>query len=81
MGIRIDNNLDHYFHLSPTRISKPSMPNQLSLQALIEKCEEQDVDGFTEEVKRYDQISRLDSWYTSRLLAIKKQLNDGDDLR
>ena len=51
------------------------------LQALIEKCEEQDVDGFTEEVKRYDQISRLDSWYTSRLLAIKKQLNDGDDLR
>ena len=53
------------------------MPNQLSLQALIEKCEEQDVDGFTEEVKKYDQISRLDSWYTSRLLAIKKQLNDG----
>ena len=51
------------------------------LQALIEKCEEQDVDGFTEEVKKYDQISRLDSWYTSRLLAIKKQLNDGDDLR
>ena len=57
------------------------MPNQLLLQALIEKCEEQDVDGFTEEVKKYDQISRLDSWYTSRLLAIKKQLNDGDDLR
>jgi len=51
------------------------------VKALIEKCEEQDVDGFTEEVKKYDQISRLDSWYTSRLLAIKKQLNDGDDLR
>lgn len=51
------------------------------VKALIEKCEEQDLDGFTEEVKKYDQISRLDSWYTSRLLAIKKQLNDGDDLR
>jgi len=34
--------------------------------------EEQNVDGFTEAVKDYDSISRLDQWYTTILLRIKK---------
>ncbi|XP_022914931.1 alpha-soluble NSF attachment protein [Onthophagus taurus] len=48
---------------------------------LIEHMEEQNVDGFTDAVKEYDSISRLDQWYTMILLRIKKQLNDNPDLR
>lgn len=51
------------------------------LQVLIEHLEEQNVDGFTDAVKEYDSISRLDQWYTSILLRIKKQVNDNPDLR
>uniref|UniRef100_A0A6M2DPR5 Protein required for fusion of vesicles in vesicular transport alpha-snap n=1 Tax=Xenopsylla cheopis TaxID=163159 RepID=A0A6M2DPR5_XENCH len=48
---------------------------------LIEHMEEQNVEGFTDTVKEYDSISRLDQWYTTILLRIKKQLNDNPDLR
>lgn len=51
------------------------------LQTLVEHMEEQNVDGFTEAVKDYDSISRLDQWYTMILLRIKKTLNDNPDLR
>lgn len=50
-------------------------------QTLCEHLEEQNVDGFTEAVKDYDSISRLDQWYTTILLRIKKQANDNPDLR
>lgn len=43
--------------------------------------EEQNVDAFTEAVKDYDSISRLDQWYTTILLRIKKQVDDNPDLR
>jgi alpha-soluble NSF attachment protein len=43
--------------------------------------EEQNIDGYTEAVKDYDSISRLDQWYTTMLLRIKKQHNDNPDLR
>lgn len=48
---------------------------------LCEHLEEQNVEGFTETVKEYDSISRLDQWYTTILLRIKKQANDNPDLR
>ncbi|KAK7870841.1 hypothetical protein R5R35_014425 [Gryllus longicercus] len=51
------------------------------LKVLIDHMEEQNVDGFTEAVKDYDSISRLDQWYTTILLRIKKQVNDNPDLR
>jgi hypothetical protein len=38
------------------------------------------VDAFTEEVKKYDSISRLDAWHTMLLLRIKKQINSAEDL-
>lgn len=50
-------------------------------QVLIEKLEEQDVDGFTDAVKEYDSISRLDQWYTTILLRIKKSIQETPDLR
>ena len=50
-------------------------------QVLIDHMEEQNVDCFTEAVKDYDSISRLDQWYTTILLRIKKQVNDNPDLR
>jgi len=44
--------------------------------------EEQDTDAFTEVVRKYDQISRLESWYTTLLLRVKKAIADeGESLR
>ncbi|XP_058804011.1 alpha-soluble NSF attachment protein isoform X2 [Phymastichus coffea] len=54
---------------------------QIYEQVLIENLEEQNAEGFTEAVKEYDSISRLDQWFTSILLRIKKQINDNPDLR
>ncbi|CAK9798913.1 Alpha-soluble NSF attachment protein [Anthophora quadrimaculata] len=51
------------------------------IKTLIEHLEEQNLEGFTEAVKEYDSISRLDQWYTTILLRIKKQVNDNPDLR
>lgn len=51
------------------------------VKALIGKLEDQDVDGFTDTVKEYDSISRLDQWYTNILLRIKKSLQETPDLR
>ncbi|KAJ6634847.1 Alpha-soluble NSF attachment protein [Pseudolycoriella hygida] len=48
---------------------------------LCEHLEEQNIEGFTDSVKEYDSISRLDQWYTTILLRIKKQANDNPDLR
>lgn len=50
------------------------------IKNLIQQIEDQEIDGFTEEVKKYDQISRLEPWYTTLLLRIKKQISE-DDLR
>lgn len=47
---------------------------------LIKHLEDEDVDAFTGEVKNFDQISRLDQWYTTILLRIKKQMPDDNEL-
>jgi len=51
------------------------------VKALIDKIEQQDLEGFTEAVTEYDSISRLDQWFTTILLRIKKQLAGEPDLR
>ncbi|KAL3290369.1 hypothetical protein HHI36_023711 [Cryptolaemus montrouzieri] len=51
------------------------------VKVLIEHMEEQNIEGFTDAVKEYDSVSRLDQWYTTILLRIKKQLNESPDLR
>ncbi|XP_066158855.1 alpha-soluble NSF attachment protein isoform X1 [Euwallacea fornicatus] len=50
------------------------------LANLIENVEEQNVDGFTDAVKGYDSISRLDEWLTTLLLRVKRQLGEKPDL-
>lgn len=44
------------------------------LKALMNHLEDQNVDAFTDTVKEYDSISRLDQWYTTMLLRIKKSI-------
>ena len=56
------------------------LKNAFNFQALCAHVEEQEIDGYTEEVKKYDSISRLDSWYTTLLLRIKKNMGSGNDL-
>jgi len=48
---------------------------------LTAEIENQDVEAFTEAVKQYDSISRLDTWYTTMLLRVKKTMAEPDDLR
>jgi len=49
------------------------------LRSLMDHIEAQDVDAFTDAVKEYDSISRLDQWYTALLLRVKKTI-EGDEL-
>lgn len=49
------------------------------IKKLLEELEAQNADGFSEAVKEYDQISRLDPWYTTMLLRVKKSIQ-GEDL-
>ena len=51
------------------------------LQNLIQCIEEQNVDSYTEAVREYDSISRLDQWHTTMLLRIKKNIEGDVDLR
>jgi len=50
------------------------------LQNLVGACEEEDADAFTDAIKDYDSISRLDQWTTTMLLRVKKRINQ-DDLK
>ena len=50
-------------------------------QTLISACQEQNVDQFTEAVRDYDSISRLDQWYTTMLLRVKKTIEGEGDLK
>jgi len=45
------------------------------IKSLMTHLEDQNVDAFTDTVKEYDSISRLDQWYTTMLLRIKKSIN------
>ncbi|XP_062323166.1 N-ethylmaleimide-sensitive factor attachment protein, beta b isoform X2 [Osmerus eperlanus] len=52
------------------------------LKKLLEAHEEQNSEGFTEAVKEFDSISRLDQWHTTMLLRIKKSIQgDEGDLK
>jgi len=45
------------------------------VRTLLGHVEQDDVEGFTEAVKDFDSISRLDQWFTTMLLKIKKQIS------
>lgn len=51
------------------------------IKELCEHLEDQNIEGFTDAVKAYDSISRLDQWYTTILLRIKKAADENPDLR
>ncbi|XP_043975415.1 N-ethylmaleimide-sensitive factor attachment protein, alpha b isoform X1 [Gambusia affinis] len=52
------------------------------LKKLLDAHDEQNVEGYTDAVKEYDTISRLDQWLTTMLLRIKKTIQDDEsDLR
>lgn len=51
------------------------------IKTLVSEIENADVEAFTEAVKAYDSISRLDTWYTTMLLRVKKAMSEPDDLR
>ncbi|XP_026777303.2 N-ethylmaleimide-sensitive factor attachment protein, alpha a [Pangasianodon hypophthalmus] len=52
------------------------------LKKLLDAHEEQDVDAYTNAVKEFDSITRLDNWHTTMLLRIKKTIQeDENDLR
>ncbi|KAI8799763.1 soluble NSF attachment protein [Cladochytrium replicatum] len=50
------------------------------LKSLLEACENQDVEGFTQTVVDFDKLTKLDSWKTTILLRVKKGINAEPDL-
>jgi len=48
---------------------------------VLTACEENNVDGFSDAVRDFDAVSRLDAWHTSLLLRIKKGIDGDSDLR
>ncbi|CAG0915646.1 unnamed protein product [Notodromas monacha] len=54
-----------------------SRENKL-IKTLIENMEENNVEGFSEAIKEYDTISRLDPWYTNMLLKVKKGMSESE---
>lgn len=71
--------IEKYCHMFPAFEDSREMK---LLQKLMEAHKEESADNFTEAVREYDAISRLDQWYTTILLRIKNTLSDGDmDLR
>lgn len=50
------------------------------IKNLLRACEEENVDAFTEALREFDSISRLDKNVTALLLKVKKQLNAEPDL-
>ncbi|XP_041468983.1 alpha-soluble NSF attachment protein-like [Lytechinus variegatus] len=51
------------------------------LQKLVAAIEDQNEDAYTEAVKEFDSITRLDQWLTTILLRIKKSISSDPDLR
>ncbi|XP_043552500.1 beta-soluble NSF attachment protein isoform X2 [Chiloscyllium plagiosum] len=51
------------------------------LKKLLEAHEEQNGEAYTEAVKEFDSISRLDQWLTTMLLRIKKSIHGEGDLK
>jgi alpha-soluble NSF attachment protein len=51
------------------------------IKTLINKLENGDIDGFTEAIRVYESISRLDKWFIDILLKIKKQSDSELDMK
>lgn len=51
------------------------------VKQLLDKLEAQDADGFTQLVQDFDSISRLDQWFTTLLLKIKKSIAEECDIK
>lgn len=51
------------------------------VKKLLTALEDVNVEAYTEAVREYDSISRLDQWYTTMLLRVKKTIEGDVDLR
>ncbi|XP_041353114.1 alpha-soluble NSF attachment protein-like [Gigantopelta aegis] len=50
------------------------------LKALLQACEDENVEAYTDALKNYDSISRLDPWLTSMFLKVKNTLSSETEL-
>ncbi|KAI7735514.1 hypothetical protein M8C21_017872 [Ambrosia artemisiifolia] len=79
--VAITNALDKYQDLDPTFAG--SREYKL-LAALAASVDEEDVDSFTDAIKEFDSITKLDAWKTTLLLRVKEMLKakemEEDDL-
>ncbi|XP_051138470.1 alpha-soluble NSF attachment protein-like [Andrographis paniculata] len=80
--VAINNALDRYQELDPTFSGTREYKLLADLSSAID---EEDAAKFTDAVKEFDSMTRLDSWKTTLLLRVKeamkaKELEDDDDL-
>ena len=50
------------------------------MQGLAKHLEDEDVDAFTSEVEKYEEIKRLDKWYSTIISKVKAQIPDENEL-
>lgn len=50
------------------------------IESLLEAYEETDADKFSDCIKEYDSISRIDQWLTVQLLHIRRSITSGPDI-
>lgn len=56
-------------------------PNSLEqTKSLLEACEQEDLDAFTQDVANFDQLAKLDPWKTTLLLRAKRVLQQEPSL-
>ena len=63
------------------KLNLPNKSNFVSNKQLVSAVDENSLDNFTNVVKEYDSISRLDTWCTTLLLRVKKTISEEPDLR
>ncbi|CCJ29730.1 unnamed protein product [Pneumocystis jirovecii] len=69
--------LEHYIDLD---LTFQSTREYKLLEDILHAIESGDSDLFTEKVREYDQLSKLDKWKTTLLLRIKNSINEEPDL-
>eukprot|EP00475_Leptophrys_vorax_P019570 TRINITY_DN26813_c0_g1_i1.p1 TRINITY_DN26813_c0_g1~~TRINITY_DN26813_c0_g1_i1.p1 ORF type:complete len:287 (-),score=56.35 TRINITY_DN26813_c0_g1_i1:225-1085(-) len=75
--VAVQNALDKYNEMDP---SFGDTREYKLLNSLAQAAEEGNADGFTEAIKEFDNITRLDSWKTTLLLRAKQAIQEEEPL-
>lgn len=73
--VKAQQNLDEF---AVKDVTFPSTREAKFAKELVDSCEEADVDRYTDAIRQYDQVTKLDNWKTNVLLRVKKALEEDE---